>query len=199
MSGEAGARRQAPVVRAARSTVRNWVPYVGLVAAFFLAVGIIGAAVGHERRSPIIPVRGPGDPVPALEPLDLFLHNSQVAALMVVGVLFFALPTLALVAYNAFVFGATFVAAVGSFGPVAALSLLLPHGMFELPALWLAGAVALRWMHVIWQTTRGGDRRVSVGRTVTETVLALVVVVLLLAVAAVIEGTVTKELAHALT
>lgn len=198
MSGSDGGNGHPPIVRQARATVGNWLPYVLLVAAFFLAVAIVGAAVGHERRSAIVPVRAPGDPVPALEPLDLFLHNAQVAALIVVGVVF-VLPSIALVGYNAFLFGATLAEAIASLGPIATLSLLLPHGVFELPALWLAGAVALRWMHVLWQTTQGGDRRVSVGRTVTESVLAIVVVILLLGIAALIEGTITKEIAHTLT
>lgn len=189
----------APIVREARATVRNWAPYVLLVAAFFLAVAIVGAAVGHERRSSIIPIRAPGDPVPALEPLDLFLHNGQVAALMIVGIVFFALPTVALLAYNAFLLGATAASAVGALGPIATASLLAPHGVFELPAVWLTGAISLRWMHVIWQTTQGGERQVSVGRTVVESVLALVVVILLLGIAAIIEGTITKDLAHSLT
>lgn len=195
--GEAATARP-PIVRAARATVRNWAPYFGLTAAFFFAVAIVGAAVGHERRSQMVPVRAPGDPVPALEPLDLFLHNVQVAALVIVGAVF-VLPSIALIGYNAFLIGATTAEAVASFGPVATASILLPHGVFELPALWLAGAVALRWMHVGWGTAQGGDREVSVGRTVTETVLAVVAVILLLLVAAVIEGTVTKDLAEALT
>ena len=199
MSGTGASGERAPIVREARATVRNWLPYFVLVTLFFLAVAIVGAAVGHERRSPILPIRSAGDPVPALEPLDLFLHNGQVAALLIVGVLFFALPTIALLAYNAFLFGATTAAAIGSLGPIATASVLLPHGVFELPALWLAGAVSLRWMHVIWQTTQGGDRRVTVGRTVAETILALVVVILLLVIAALVEGTITKGLAEALT
>lgn len=186
------------VVRAARATAGNWLPYVAGVALFFLAAALVGAVVGHERRSPVIPVRAPGDPVPALEPLDLFLRDAQVAALIVVGVIF-VLPSIALVGYTAFVFGATIAEALASLGPVATVATLLPHGVFELPAIWLAGAVALRWTHVVWQTTRGGDRRVSVGRTVTETVLALVAVALLLVIAAVVEGTITEDLARTLT
>lgn len=199
MSHAAGGRSVGPTLLAeGRATVRNWLPYVGLVTAFFFAVAIIGAAVGHERRSDLVPIRAPGDPIPALEPLDLFLHNSQVTGLVVVGVLFFALPSIALIGYNAFLLGATVADATATLGPVATAALVLPHAIFELPAMWLAGAVAIRWMHVIWQTTQGGTRRVTVGRTVTETILALVVVLFLLGIAAIIEGTVTADIARSL-
>ena len=199
MSGDGGATAGGPpILRAARETVRNWLPYVLAVVAFEFAVLIIGAAVGHERSSPVIPVRAPGDPVPVLDPLSLFLHNAQVAALIVVGTIF-VLPAIALIGYNAFLLGATLADAVASLGPIATLSLLLPHGIFELPAFWLAGAISLRWMHVGWQTTQGGDRHVSVGQTVTETIVAITVVVLLLGIAALVEGTITKGIAESLT
>lgn len=197
-TGESASSRP-PIVRQARATVRNWLPYVGLTAAFFLAVTILGAAAGHERRSDYIPIRAPGDPVLALEPLDLFLHNGQVAGLLIVGIIFVGLPTVALLGYNAFLFGATLADATASLGPIATLSILLPHGIFELPAIWLAAAITFRWLHVGWQTAQGGDRRVSVGRTVTESIGAILVIVLLLGIAAIIEGTVTKGLAEALT
>jgi len=195
----AGSSGGSSIGRAAVTAVRTWIPYVGVVAAFFLAVAILGAAVGHERRSTVVPLRSAGDPLPVLEPLDLFLHNSQVAGLMIVGVLFFALPTVALLAYNAFLFGASTASAVGSFGPLATATILLPHGIFELPALWLAGAIALRWIHVAWQTTRESERSTPAGRLLVESIVALVVVLCLLGAAAVIEGTITKDLASALT
>lgn len=197
-AGTVPERAQAPIVREARSTVRNWLPYFLAVMAFWFAVLIIGAAVGTERGSPVIPVRSPGDPVPALDPLSLFLHNSQIAALVIVGTVF-VLPSIVLIGYNAFLLGASMADAIASLGPIATFSILLPHAIFELPAFLLAGAISLRWMHVAWQTTQGGDRRVSVGRTVTETVLAIVAVVFLLGIAAIVEGTITKQLAESLT
>lgn len=194
--GSSGQRR--PVVREVRATVRNWLPYVGLTTAFFLAVAVAGAVVGHATRSRTIPVVAPGDPLPALAPLDLFVHDVQVAALLIVGVLFGALPTVALLGYNAFLLGASIATATASFGPVATLSILLPHGIFELPAIWLTGAISVRLIHVTWRTVRGTERRVSMTRTARETVLALLVVALLLGIGALVEATVTEDLARGL-
>lgn len=185
------------LVDEAQATVRRWVPYVSLVALFFLAVAVAGAALGQASGSSLLPVQSPGDPVPPLEPLTLFVQDGQAAALIVVGTVF-VLPSVALVGYTAFQFGATMAAAVGSMGPTATLSILLPHGAFELPALWLAGAISLRWMHVAWQTAQEGDQRVPLGRIVAETGVALVVVLLLLAIAALVEGSITRDLAQGL-
>lgn len=190
---------RATLAREGRATVRNWAPYLALTAAVFGVATLLGAAVGAKHHSPLVPVRSPGDPVPALAPLDLFVHNLRVAATLAGGVLLFGVPTLYVLALNGFLFGSTMVDAAGSLGPVTTLALVGPHGLFELPAIWLAAAVATRWLHVLSQTARGGSRRVPVHRTVIETILAVLVVLVLLLVAAVLEGTATAALARSLS
>lgn len=191
-------REDATTVTAARRAVRRWLPYAGIVAGFQVAVAVLGAVLGHEGRSSTIPVRSPADSLPAFDPLALFAHDAQVAALAIVGVCFVALPTAALLGYNAFLFGAALADATAAFGLVPALSIVLPHGVFELPAFWLAGAVSLRWLHLLWRTTREGADP-PLRRTAGETILVVLAVAVLLAVAAVVEATITRDLVASLT
>lgn len=179
--------------------VREWLPY-WLFAAGVFTVGVtLGAAVGAERETAVLlPVRAPGDPVPSVTAVDLFVHNAGVAARIVVGGLLAGVPTLYLLLVNGFTLGSVVVDAAASLGPVATLALVVPHGGLELPALWLAGAIPARWLHVVWSVATGRDRTTPVPRVVGRTAVALVAVVVLLAVAAVVEATVTHALARGL-
>lgn len=179
--------------------VRRWLPYWLLAAAVFTVGAALGAAVGAERSSSVVfPVREPGGPVPDPSALDLFVHNGAVAARLVVGGLLAGVPTLYLLLFNGFALGSVLVDAAAALGPLVALALVVPHGIVELPALWLAGAVPARWLHVVWSVATGRDRRTPVPRVLLRTGAALATVTLLLGVAALVEATVTLALARLL-
>lgn len=179
--------------------VRRWLPYWLLVAGVFVGGATIGAAVGAERSTAVVlPVRASGEPLPAVSALELFLHNVRVAATMVGGGLLAGIPTLYLVLFNGFVLGSVGADAAGTLGPLTTVALLVPHGILELPALWLAAAVPARWLHVVWNLAAGRDRTTPVPRVMARTAVALGLVVVLLGVAAVVEATVTLALARAL-
>lgn len=183
----------------ARAFARRWLPYVALATCLFLATAIVGAAVGAERQSFIVPVRGRGDPVASLDAAGLFAHNAGIGLQIAAGAVLFGLPTVYLLSFNGFVFGATVADAAGTLGPLRALALVAPHGVLELPAIWLAGAVGLRWLHLVWRLASGGSSATGVPRAVLDSLAAVGLVLLLLAVAAVVEATVTVPLARALT
>lgn len=190
-NGALGARLQAVAVR--------WIPYFLAAAGLFVAAATVGAAVGTERESFVVPVRSPSDPVPELAAGSLFGHNAGIALGAAGGVLLLGLPTLFLLAYNGFLFGSTMVDAAGSLGPLRTVALVAPHGVLELPAVWLAGAVGLRWTHLLWRLANGASRTGDVPRTVVDSLAAVALALLVLAVAAVVEASVTLPLARALT
>lgn len=180
--------------------VWRWLPYWLLAAGVFGVGVVLGGAIGSERETAVVvPVREPGAPIPSVTAGGLFVHNARVAATMVVGGLLGGIPTLYLLLFNGFVVGSVAIDAAGTLGPLAVLALFAPHGVFELPAVWLAAAVPARWLHVVWAVASGRDRRTPVPRVLLRTVVALVAVVVLLAVAAVVEATVTVELARVLS
>jgi stage II sporulation protein M len=179
--------------------VRRWLPYWLLAAGIFGMGAAVGGAVGAERETAVVvPVRASGDPVADVTTLGLFVHNTGVAARMVVGGVLGGVPTAYLLLFNGFALGSVVVDAAGTLGPLTTMALLVPHGVFELPAIWLAGAVPARWLHVVWAVASGRDRATPVPRVMLRTLLALVVVLALLALAAAVEATVTAELARAL-
>lgn len=181
-----------------RGFVRRWLPYWLAAAGLFLATATLGAAVGAERQSFVVPVRSRGDPVADLDTASVFVHNGRVGLLLVGGAALFGLPTVYVLAWNGFLFGAAMADAAGTLGPLRAVALVAPHGVLELPAIWLAGAVGLRWVHLLWTLASGTSYRTGVPRTVVDSLGAGLLAVLALALAAAVEALVTLPLARAL-
>ena len=115
------------------------------------------------------------------------------------GWLLGGLPTLVLLGYNGFLLGGVAADAAGTYGVARTAALLLPHGAFELPALWLAGAIGFRLTHVGWRVAAGNGTDTSVTHNLAQALAAAAVVLALLAVAAFVEAELTAPLADALT
>ena len=106
---------------------------------------------------------------------------------------------MALLGYNGFVIGSVTVGAMAARGAVETLTLLVPHAIVELPALWLAGAVGLRVSHGLWKAAAGEESDASGPRLLAEVLLAYGVALAMLALAAVVEAQVTPAVFRALT
>lgn len=182
-----------------RAFARRWLPYWLAAAGLFLATAAIGGAVGAERQSFVVPIRSRGDPVADVDAVALFARNTRVGLFLVGGAVLFGLPTVVVLAWNGFVFGAAMADATGTLGPLRAVLLVAPHGVVELPALWLAAAVGLRWIHLLWRLASGTEFATGVPQAVVDSLAAGLLAVGLLAVAAVVEAFVTLPLARALT
>lgn len=186
------------VRRAVRESARGWVPYVGFAAGLFLVAVVLGGLIGVEQGAvPIAPfeVRGPGDPAPALDAVSLFVNNSLVALWTVLSALLFGLPTLYIQLYNGLLLGSVTTVAAGRLGVVTTALSLAPHGVIELPAIWVAGGIGFRVTHLYWKVANGDRDRVSVPRLLGESGLLFLGVLAALAVAAVVEAVVTPALA----
>lgn len=182
-----------------RAVVWSWGPYVLFAAGVFLVLAVLGAAVGAERTAAVVPLRAPGDPVPDQGVGYFLARNGLVALLMAAGWLFGGLPTVFLLGYNGFLLGGVAADAAGTYGVARTAALLLPHGVFEVPAFWLAGAIGFRLTHVGWRVASGNGADTSVARHLVQALAAAVVVLALLAAAAVVEAELTLALADALT
>jgi stage II sporulation protein M len=173
--------------------LRRMGPYLLVSTGLFLSLAVIGMAVGSEnagQRAPIATV------VPGyyadLGTLELFVHNGLVSLQSIASVLLFGLPAVFIIMFNGFVFGAAIVAGANEIGLLWAIVLLIPHGIFELPAIWLSAAVAFRVFHELWAVASGEGS--SGGLLILDTVTSVALVYTLLAIAAVVEANVTYAL-----
>ncbi len=182
-------------IRRLPPSVRGWLLYVLLAAGMMFCTGILGAAVGAKSvDGTIIPIREPGSPAPDLSTMAIFWHNAEIALRSAFGLVTFGLYTTYVQLLNGFVLGATMADASRVLGPVRTVLSIAPHGVLELPAFWLAGAIGFRWLHFVWKVTNGDRDRIPGPRLVLESLALTGLSLAVLFVAAVIETNVSVYL-----
>ena len=175
--------------------VRGWVPYVVGAGLTMVLVGILGVAVGAKSpEATSMAVRGAGTPAPDVGVVDLFVHNAGIAVRSALGILSFGVYTTWVLLVNGFMVGAILADAAEQNGLTWALLGLFPHGVVELPAFWLAGAVGYRWLNFAWKLANGDRDRIAGPWLALESLAVVGLSLALLFVAAVIEATVTVQL-----
>ena len=134
---------------------------------------------------------------PALDPvswLDLARWNGGIGLILAGGGLLGGLPTVGLLVSNGFAVGSAFGAFLGSSGGFSRFLLLtLPHGLVEVPALLLFGAVGLGIANHVLHVLGIRSDPPPAARLAGETLVAL----LMILAAAVLEATLTPALALA--
>lgn len=128
----------------------------------------------------------------------LLVNNLVALAVVLSGVVTFAVTTAASLLFNGLLIG-FLLGAVDRPSLAVTAALILPHGVLELPAFWLAGAVAFRVTHRLVRYLRGSDDQVLPAAERYEAVLLALLAVGLIVVAAVVEATLTVEVAERLT
>lgn len=180
--------------------VRSYGPYLLLSAGLFLCAAVVGAAAGLESGTGRgVPIRDRGTAVRERTTWWFVAHNGAIGLRMAGGVLLGGLPTLYLLLFNGGVVGATAADAAQHLGTPRALALFLPHGVVELPAIWLFGALGFRWLHAVWLVAGGRSDGRLLPSLVLETVGGLTLGFGLLTVAGFVEAEVTVPLARAIT
>lgn len=186
-------QRLAALLRiSSRRYARRMGPYVAVAMGLFVSVAVIGMAVGTENAGSSAPI---ATIVPGyyanLGTMELFVHNGLVSFQLLASVFFLGLPAVFIMLFNGFMFGAAVVPGSNEIGLFWAIVLIFPHGVFELPAIWLSGAVSFRVLHELWAVASGEGSSGLV--LVTDTLASVALVYALLAVAAVVEANVTYE------
>ena len=125
------------------------------------------------------------DHVAPVAALEFFGNNWSVALTMAFSGVALAIPSLTLLAVNGVVIG--FLGRTEA-EPLELLAFVIPHGVFELPAIAIAGAVGISLGTSWWRTWRGSQSRESLADDLERALWVLVGVGLLLLVAAIIEG-----------
>lgn len=156
---------------------------IGILASGFV-IGWFGAEpyVGAIETSIAARIEGL---IPPAAALMFFGHNWTVAISMAYAGVAFAVPSLVALWYNGLAFGAVFRLEV-EFAQLIAF--VVPHGLVELPALFVAGALGIYLGIVSWHGLRGRLDREELADELERAFWVLVGVGMLLAVAGFIEG-----------
>ena len=190
---------------------RRW--FAGAVALFFAGVLLGFAAAASEparvmaQLTPVLVLlRSIGEEVnasgsPVHRALVIYQNNLVSAMRMMAGGIVVGLLPAAGSLVNGVLLG--IVVGLGSrLSPLASspglfLLSILPHGVFELPALWLGGAWGMR-LGLKWLAPDAlGRRKAVLGRSAIEAAQVFALVAALLLVAAFVEGNVTLSLVRA--
>ncbi|WP_281194649.1 stage II sporulation protein M [Halorubrum sp. F4] len=156
-----------------------------------VAVGVAGGVAGWMLAEPFVGVvptsieaRLAGHLPPAAA-LEFFGNNWTVTIATAFGGIALVLPALSSIAFNGLALGA--VAALEGNLP-ALVAFVIPHGLLEIPAIVVSGALGVRLGVVAWRAFRGRLSRVGFADAVENAFWVTVGIGVVLAVAALIEG-----------
>ncbi|MCU0632038.1 MAG: stage II sporulation protein M [Methanolinea sp.] len=128
----------------------------------------------------------------ALLAVKLFFNNLQACLLMFLGGASFGLLTVFIISTNGFVIGSVLELVREQHSALYVIAAIVPHGIFEIPAFLISGALGLLLAKALWREWEGSEdasvRAYAFGRTF------LLLVVPLVAVAAGVEAFITPEI-----
>lgn len=123
--------------------------------------------------------------IPPAAAVEFFANNWTVAIATAFSGIALAIPAAVSLGFNGLVFGIYFRLEVA---PMELVAFVIPHGIFELPALFIAGALGLWLGGVGWRTWRGSGTRGELASALERCFWVLIGVGILLAIAGLIEG-----------
>ncbi|NPV02086.1 MAG: stage II sporulation protein M [Brevinematales bacterium] len=125
----------------------------------------------------------------------IFLNNLRSGGIILLGGIMFSLPSVILVGLNFLVLGTAMVTLIPAHGTAFMMASLLPHGIFEIPAILLSFVGAMMITKAVVVRITGREEAVSSRMLLLETLtLAVLMILPLLVIAALIEVYVTPWL-----
>lgn len=188
------------------TVIKRNLGYIAAAAAVFVFGGVIGALYSEQLMAVVKPTLEKlatiAEKTQAADSVwytsqVIFFNNLTASAMMVLFGCLLAIPTVLALFTNGMVIGVLFAQLDGQ-GTASAWDLLvyglLPHGIFELPAIVFAAALGIKLGTVLLVPLKGKKRLESFGFVWLEVVKSAWVVLALLLVAAAVEGAVTPML-----
>lgn len=123
---------------------------------------------------------------------NIFVNNLQTSVILFIGGAAFGLITILVLSVNGFVIGIVIEYVRQEQGLYVILAGILPHGIFEIPALVLAGMFGLLLGGELWKELHGSGDAITAAEQNGRRFL--VYVLPLLGIAAIIEGFITPEI-----
>lgn len=182
-----------------REAVAEHRTYVLFSAGLFLLGAVIGAAmVGRVDLWAVLGVEDARQLFPEnVTAVTILLNNTRAAVVLVLGALSLGVVTALVLLFNGILVGYVAGLAAAERGVGVVLLAILPHGVIELPAIFVAGAVAFRVVHVTALRVIGRREAVLGMDGWRRAGILLGTAWLALVVAAIVEFYVTKPLVDA--
>lgn len=157
-----------------------------------LATALVGFAMGWFASEPIVGLfetsvsaRIEQLPFPPIAALEFFGNNWTVALSTAFAGAAFAVPTLSVLWFNGFVMA---IIARLETAPLELIAFVIPHGIFEIPAILIAGALGIHLGVVLFRNSSGWRREIAMAKAFRRGFWILLGVGILLAIAGIIEG-----------
>ena len=176
---------------------RGWQELIGFVRThpgthlFAAALGLLGFWMGWAAAGPFvgtfeasIAARLEGEFPPTMA-ANLFGNNWLVALTTAYAGAAFAIPAIVSLLFNGVSLG---IFARLEVDPLELAAFVLPHGVLEIPAILVAGALGVSVGGSVWRTWRGRAGRAALAETLERAFWVLIGIGILLAVAALLEG-----------
>lgn len=185
----------------ARVQLRRWFGVHFAAAVAWYVLGVVGGlvVVGGVEPAAVPAVAGNPRLVPAFTVVAIATNNLLAVGATALGLVSFGLVAVASLLLNGLVLGIVVGAGLRSGSAVLIAALVVPHGLLELPAFWLVGAVSFRVTHRVVNHLRGVDETALTRQELFEVALLLALVAVLVVVAAVVEVHVTPPVAEWVT
>ena len=123
----------------------------------------------------------------------------MVLVVLISGLILFSLITLISLFNTGLAIGITLFTSVQYMGLQKTLLLFVPHAIFELPALWIAGAAGFKIPHELIQYLHGKKDYIVNKQELKEFAYLALISFVLIVIAAWIEANVTMKIAEGMT
>lgn len=127
-----------------------------------------------------------------------FRHNVKVALMLWSGALTFGGTTLLNLAFNGMILGSAVKTTAEQIGLIKTILLILPHGVFEIPAIIIAGAAGFKIPYELLRFALGRKEEIITEEDAKEFFKLIAISIVLIFIAALIESTVTVKIAESL-
>ncbi len=124
--------------------------------------------------------------------VTLFLNNLQACLLMFLGGASFGLLTVFIISTNGLIIGSVLEMVRQEHSLMYVAAAIVPHGVFEIPAFLISGALGLMLARALWNEWGSGEA--ASGRALTFGRTFVLAVVPLVAIAAIVEAFITPEI-----
>ncbi len=128
--------------------------------------------------------------------LTIIQNNGLMIAILISGSFLLGLTTFINLVLNGFTFGIAISGVIQTAAPLTTILLIIiPHAIFELPAIWIAGAAGFKIPYELIQYFRGKKDYILNREELTDFLLLSAIALVLIITAAIVEGEVTMRIA----
>ncbi len=131
--------------------------------------------------------------------IDILKNNIQVILIILLGSFILGVPSFLNIVSNGFLLGGSIQTAIKNGASLYdVLLLLIPHGIFEIPAIIIAGAAGFKIPYEIVRYLAGKKEQILTKEDVKEYLTLALISIILIVIAAWIEANITLKIAKAM-